>query len=616
MARIPNQVIDDLRSKVKIEDVVSQYVDLKKQGQGYTCSCPFHEDKNPSFSIHTEKQIYKCFSCGRAGNVFGFIQEIEQVGFIEAVRKVAEMTGNPLDPAYFESDERERPEDLKTKQVFQLHQKIQDFYQYYLRSTQNGQEALQYLLNRGMTEESLDKFALGLAPANSELVLAYLQQDNFSMDVLIDSGIFYWNEEQGKLIDRFRDRIIFPLRDSKGRTVAFSGRLYQANDSRKGKYVNSSESSIFSKSKLLYNLDQARVAIRRQQQVLICEGYMDVISLVQAGFEQVVASMGTSLTQDQLSHLCRLAEEIIFVFDGDEAGSHASERALELSHAFPNHQFKIIQIPMNMDPDDWIRQKGSQSFQQLINTAQSTVSFQKERLKQSYNLQDQQGIATYIDEVLKLIRQLPSPIEQQLYLSDLAQEFQLSVDLLEEQLMRLPKAEGHRTEKVHQVRDSKDLSLKDPTVAQGDYLAAVQSHRAYQAEKLLLACLIFYPQAWEDFEKLESVPSLYHGFSQEALLQVIDYYYQGHQLPLTGVNDLVRDANAQQLLASIIWDFEPLGYHSQIMIDALKSIEIAFKELQIKELEGLLRESMLNQDQEKMQKLIRQIMLLHRELKS
>lgn len=621
MSRIPNEVIDEIRSKVNIVDVIGQYVELTKRGQSYQASCPFHEDLNPSFSIHPGKQIFKCFSCDRGGNVFGFIQEIENVSFVEAVKKVADIAHVAIDESYTRPANQPQVSPLQEK-IYKIHEKAREFYHYYLMSTQNGQEAYQYLINRQLTKETLALFSLGLAPENSELLLAYLGED-FQTEELIASGIFYMHEKSQQLIDRFNGRIIFPLRDRSGRTVAFSARQFVSTDNRQGKYVNSPETEIFRKSNLLYNIDLARSPIQKTRQVLVCEGFMDVIALSQAGFPYSVATMGTSMTQEQLSFLSKLAHEIIFVFDGDEAGQKATARAMEMVQEFKNIQGKSVVIPQGKDPDEWLQQKGTDGFQHLINTAQTAFVFQRNYLRKKYNFQSKQEVAAYIEAVVNLIAKINSTIEQQLYISELAQEFNLQEAVIQEQLARMQGGFNRQVQKSRSSSSNRQgpsvfSENQQPPSTTGEnrlQILEVRSQKAFNSEKLFLAQLIYYPAAWSFIDQQTELPILYHPFAQEALVELVSYYYAGNQLPLRGITDKIQDTQLKYFLDQIMWEFVDLGFSEQIMLDCLKVVNDAFIELEIKELTHKCQTLIAHREQEEADRLIHKILSLQRQLK-
>lgn len=614
MVKIPNEVIDRVRQAVRIEEVVGHYVELKKRGQNYVASCPFHEDRNPSFSIHTQKQIYKCFSCGRGGNVFGFLQEIESISFVQAVKRAAELAHLELDKQFFQDDPGLQIDPQK-QSLYRIHEKVQEFYAYYLIHTQNGQAALDYLHDRKLTDDTIRTFGLGLAPENSELVLAYLEQEAFSQKSLLDSGIFYL-DQQNRLQDRFNGRIVFPLRNRSGKPIAFSGRRYRPTDDRGGKYINSPETDLFQKSKLIYNLDLAQSEIRKQNQILICEGYLDVISLYQAGFQQAVASMGTSLTRDHLAYLTKLANELIFVFDGDQAGQNATIKAFQLTTEFKETRFKAIKIPQERDPDEFIKLKGAPAFGQLIHQAFSYYEFYKDFRKTDFNLKDAQGLSQYIESLLKILSTVQSPIERQLYVGQLAQEYDLDSDLLEEQLARIQPAQSPASSFKQSSKTRRDTQATTASSSSGIASSLpIKSQAAFQAEKVWLGQLIFHEDSWNYVNQQKQMPLMYHSFAQKAFNYLCDYYYEGHPFPLTGIVDQMEDPQVNQLLTSILWDHTPLDYQVQTMPDCLARIYQAFKHQEIEELKVKLSQYIKEQDQELAKETILKIMTIERQLK-
>lgn len=579
MSFIPEEVIQDIRQKTDIVAVINDYVKLTKSGTNYTASCPFHEDRNPSFSVHPGKQIYKCFSCGRGGNVFSFLQEIEGISFVEAVRKAAESSNIALDERFFHqrNDAKHQQEHL----LIALHQRVMEFYHYYLMNTVNGEEAHAYLTNRGMVAETMQTYQLGLAPEQSDIIVEYLSEEGFTSEQMVQSGIFY-RHDNGDLIDRFRARIIFPLRNEKGQVVAFSGRIFKeiSSERKQAKYLNSPETDIFHKARLVFNLDLARPKIRQLDQVIICEGFMDVIALHQAGFEHVVAAMGTSLTEWHLNQLAKLAQEFVFIFDGDEAGQKATLRAFELAQTIPNLHLKSVTIPNKLDPDDWIRQKGRDSFQQLINQATSSYDFYQKVLQQQYNLNDQQQLAEYVDVMLQHIATaIKSPIERELRVNELSQRYQLSEALLLEQL-------AHKLQKKPQQPHSRPPTEVIPEVEhESDINIAVLSKRALQSEKQLLTLLLYYEEAWQFLSHLSTPLMMFHPIAQQAFFELQTYYYdKGVQLPLTHIVNYIENPQINHFFTTLIWENDPLGYSDEMMLDCMHAIEQEFIQLQINEL--------------------------------
>ncbi|MDO4432146.1 MAG: DNA primase [Aerococcaceae bacterium] len=609
MSYIPEEVVQDIRQKTDIVSVINDYVKLTKKGQNYTASCPFHEDRNPSFSVHAGKQIYKCFSCGRGGNVFSFLQEIEDISFLEAVKKAAELANLPLDSRFFQQVTESNRQDNR---LIELHQKVNEFYHYYLMNTTAGEAGYQYLLERGLSPETLETYAVGLSPEDSTILLQYLTDANYSHDLLIKSGIFF-QTEQGELLDRFRGRIVFPLRNAKGQIVAFSGRIYtnaSSSDKKIAKYLNSPETDIFHKGQLIFNLDLARQKIRQLDQVLICEGFMDVIALHQAGFEHAVATMGTNLTPQHLNQLAKLTQEFVFIFDGDEAGQNATQRALELAKPIQGQRLKVVTIPQKLDPDEWIRQKGRDAFQQLINQALSSYDFYQQQLKGQFNLSDSQQLAQYINQLLQQIATFQSPIERALRLNELAQTYHLDVAILEEQLARqLPTI--HKTSKEQIAASS---TATDYLQAQSDI---IQSKLAFQSEKQLLSALMYYKEAWDFVEQLSEPIILFHSTAQELYFALQKAYYdEGRPLPLTNIVNYIEDPQLHHFVTSLIWDSEQFGYSEAIMRDCLHAIQQAFIELQIEELRQKVALYEKEQRYYDVNELLMTIIQLNRQLKS
>lgn len=629
MAYIPQEVINEIRTSIDIVDVVGQYIQLSKRGNNYMASCPFHEDRNPSFSVSQSKQIYKCFSCGRGGNVFGFLQEIEGITFPEAVKKASEYTSIEIDQSYFSSGGNDERVD-KQKYLYNIHEEAMSFYHYYLMSTTNGDEALAYLHSRDLSNEILERYQVGFVPEQSQLLSSYLEKEGFTINQMVESGIFYLNDNQ-ELIDRFRGRIVFPLRNTQGKVVGFSGRVF--NDkigNQNAKYLNSPDTSIFDKSQLLFNFDQARLSIRQLNQVLVCEGYMDAMALDQAGYKHIVATMGTSLTRQHLVQLSKVAKEIVFVFDGDQAGQKATARAFELSQEFQRNYFKTIYIPNNWDPDEWIKNKGASSFQQLINQAESRFEFNRHYLKNKYDLNDDQGLAEYIDAIIQLIAQIDSPIEQQLRIQDLVAEYNLSNELIEEQVARIRHSIQEQTFDTDYLADSyqedemipdSDWSIvnyaqENESIIETPQALTIKSKRAFQSEKQLLFQLIYHEAAWEFIEKLDKPLLLFHEHAQKAYFALQTYYYDdGNPFPLTGIVDQISDVQVNHFMTSVIWEYEVSEYHDEIMLDCIKAIDEEFIQLEIDELRNKMTESQKNQDYQELNELITKIMRLTRKIK-
>ncbi len=431
---IPEETLNQIQSQVNIVDIVSQYVSLKKRGKNYFGHCPFHDERTPSFSVTEEKQIYHCFSCGRGGTVFSFISEIEGLSFVESVAKVAELAQIPFENKYSSS----RPAVQDTYQPLIIaHEKAAEFYQHVLLQTRGGEKALEYLQNRGYTLETIQTFNMGLALKDRTYVTNLMQQIPLTPQQMEESGLFISRNDD--FIDRFYHRIMIPLRNEQGKVIAFSGRILpqddQMVDEQEAKYLNSSETPIFNKRKFLFNYDLAKSAIRKTGQVVLYEGYMDVIASWQAGAKNGVASMGTSLTKEQIQILSKVANEIIIAYDSDRAGLDATNRAIELLQENSSLTISILSLDAGKDPDEFIQQRGAEAYlEQLAHHTESVFQFKKRYFSKQYRLEIEREKIQFLEQMTMELAKISKSIEREFAIKSLSDEFGISVDLLSSQV--------------------------------------------------------------------------------------------------------------------------------------------------------------------------------------
>ncbi|MDR0297530.1 MAG: DNA primase [Streptococcaceae bacterium] len=361
---VTKEEIAEIKSRVSILDVVGQVVQLKKQGRNYLGLCPFHGEKTPSFSVNAEKGFYHCFGCGKSGDVFQFIQDSQTVDFQAALAQVAEMAG--ISVSFDKMGETQ--EDDPNRALFDINNQAARMYHMILTSTQAGVAAHAYLSARGIDEDTIKRYEIGLAPDNDDFLYQNLSV-TFDESVLADSGLF--NFSRSKVFDTFQNRLMFPIRNQYGQTVGFSGRIWQEGDTRQGKYVNTSATKIFDKSFELWNFDKARASIAKMHEVVLMEGFMDVIAAHRAGVDNAVASMGTALTEKHVKRLSRLAQKFVLVYDGDAAGQAAIYKALAL---LENREVAIVKIPDGKDPDDYQRTQGIDALRALLGTTRISRS--------------------------------------------------------------------------------------------------------------------------------------------------------------------------------------------------------------------------------------------------
>ncbi|WLV23585.1 DNA primase [Aciduricibacillus chroicocephali] len=430
MSHIPEEILEQVRSANDIVDIVGEHVHLKKQGRNYFGLCPFHQENSPSFSVSPEKQIFHCFGCGKGGNAATFLMELEGLGFIEAIEALAEKAGIALPEQASGNGPVLSDEDAN---MLSASSWVAKLYHHLLRHGKDGKEAHQYLLNRGLTEETIDKFQLGFAPLADDFTVSFLEKKGFHRQTLVKSGLITVSDD-GKARDRFRGRVIFPIRNHLGKIVAFGGRTISGQDA---KYLNSPESGLFQKSRLLFNFDLAKPHIRKTNEAVLCEGYMDAISCFEAGVGNAVATLGTALTEFQSKLLRRYADAVVICYDGDSAGQAATEKAGQLLEK-AGCIVKTANLDEDMDPDSYIREHGAEAFRRkVIEAADSFAAFRLRHLKKGFNLHLESDRLQYVEAALKQIAGIERPVEREHYLKGISEEFDVSFETLNEELSSL-----------------------------------------------------------------------------------------------------------------------------------------------------------------------------------
>jgi DNA primase len=442
--RIAEEKVSQIRQSVDIVELISDYVQLKKQGRNYFGLCPFHGESTPSFSVSSDKQIFHCFGCGAGGNVFSFLMELEGISFQEAAIKLADKANIDLQISSVANGNKisVSPE---LQAMLDAHELLLKFYHHLLVNTKDGQHALEYLLQRGFTRESIDKFQIGYSLNSWDFVYKFLTKRGFSPEEMEKAGLIIQRERDGTFFDRFRDRIMFPILDRNGKTIAFSGRALGADEP---KYLNSPETAIFNKSKILYNFHQAKPSIRKLQHVVLFEGFADVIAAERAGIENGVATMGTSLTQEHISLIRRQNIQFVTIcYDSDKPGIEAAFRAGTLLND-ADCPIKVAMMPDGLDPDEYIKKFGSEKFQkEVIGASLTWMSFKFLYFRRGKNLQNEGDRLAYIEEILKEISTLTKAVEKDHYLRQLASEFSLSLDALKQQQKQIFFTEKRKSNK-------------------------------------------------------------------------------------------------------------------------------------------------------------------------
>ncbi|NOR51213.1 MAG: DNA primase [Gammaproteobacteria bacterium] len=420
--RIPQSFIDDLINRSDIVEVIDTRVPLKKAGREYHACCPFHNEKTPSFTVSPTKQFYHCFGCGAHGTVISFLMEYENLDFIEALKELASNVGMQLPKSEGFSNVTPPVDKSVTQSLYDVMARADQFFQQQLRQHPQAPQAVEYLKQRGLSGEIARDYGIGYSPPGWDNLIKALAPTPPKQ--LLDAGLVIEKEDNGTFYDRFRERIMFPIRDQRGRVIAFGGRILGDG---KPKYLNSPETDLFHKGKELYGLFEARQNLKQIEQIIVVEGYMDVVALAQFGVRNVVATLGTAVTEDHLNQLFRTCSEVIFCFDGDSAGRKAAWRGLEngLPLMQKGRQIRFLFLPDGEDPDTYIRKLGVEAFQQQVDEAQLLSDFLIDQLSNNADLRQVDGQSRFIEKLKPLIQELPAGTYQELLLDRIANKLHL-----------------------------------------------------------------------------------------------------------------------------------------------------------------------------------------------
>lgn len=489
-----DELIEEVRMKNDIVDVISGYVRIQKKGNSYFGLCPFHNEKSPSFSVSGSKQMFYCFGCGAGGNVITFLMKYENATFQEAVRMLAERAGVSLPEV--EQSEEARKRDSKRSVLLEINKEAAKYYYYLLRSPK-GRRGYQYLTDRKLTEETIGRFGLGYADGSGSDLTAYLRSKGFQDAAIRESGLTGFDEKRG-LHDSFFNRVMYPIQDSNHRVIGFGGRVM---GDAKPKYLNSPETLIFDKSRNLYGLNYARTS--RKGYMILCEGYMDVIAMHQAGFTQAVASLGTAFTAGQAGLLKRYAPEVLLAYDSDGAGVRAALRAIGILKE-AGLRGRVISMKPYKDPDEFIKNLGTEAFQERIDQAENSFFFELRILEEGYHMEDPESKTEFHRELAKKLCTFEEEVERENYIQAVAQKYHLGC----EQLRRLVSSYAARTGLVQPVQRPK------PTVQKKDRPEENQK----KSQRLLLTWLTEAPELYQKIKPYISADD----FTEELYRQVAE----------------------------------------------------------------------------------------------
>ncbi|WP_078391377.1 DNA primase [Shouchella patagoniensis] len=493
--KIPDDKLIEVREASDIVEVIGEYVQLKKQGRQYGGLCPFHDEKTPSFSVSEDKQVYHCFGCGAGGNVFTFLQELEGWTFSKTVYHLAERAKIHLETQ--QVDASRSTEDNHVREMKEGHELAASTYHSILLLTEEGAPGRVYAEERNFTQEQLDYFRIGYALNEWETLAHVLKNKGFDLSVMEAGGLVAKRKSEG-YYDLFRSRLIVPITDSQGSVVAFGGR--QIGEGQP-KYLNSPETPIFQKAKTLFHMYEARPSIRKQNKVYLFEGAFDVMAAWQTGITNSVATLGTALSVDHAKLLRRNAEEAILCFDGDNAGREAIKKAIPVLQE-AGCQVQVCVLPDGYDPDDYIKEFGEEAFRQLLNNELlSVIAFRMYDAKQGKNMQNEGERLRYIEEMIQFLAGVDQSVERDYYLRRLSEEFQLPMDVLQQELERKNQQEKQKHVDVNPKRDSSTSTPRQPSQR---FNQARPAPAHIKAERILLAYMLQDEEmVWRISEKLE-----------------------------------------------------------------------------------------------------------------
>lgn len=554
--RYSDDIIEEVRMKNDIVDVVSQYVKLTRKGSSYFGLCPFHNEKSPSFSVSPSKQMYYCFGCGAGGNVYTFIMEYENYSFGEALKHLADRAGVELPKIEYSREAREKAR--RREQLLEINKQAAQYFYYQLRR-ESGAQAYQYLTGRGLSNETIRKFGLGYSDKYSDDLYKFLKSKNYSDELLRESGLFNVDERHG-MYDKFWNRVIFPIMDVNNRVIGFGGRVMGDG---KPKYLNSPETRIFDKSRNLYGLNVARTT--RKNYIILCEGYMDVIAMHQAGFTNAVASLGTALTSGHASLLKRYTQEVLLLYDSDGAGIKAALRAIPiLREAGVNS--RVVSLKPYKDPDEFLKNLGGEAFEERLGQAMDSFMFRIKIGETEFPMEEPQGQNRFFERCAGMLLELNDELERNLYIEAIVKEYKGRYGISSEDLRKRVNALAMKGTKAEQRISPKATGIEKKK----------KESAAEKAQKLMLTWLVTYPGIFETVEKYLKPEDFVVPLYRQVAQMLYEQRAAGEVNPAKLLNAF-QDNEEQREVASL--------FHASIHLETEQEQNRAFQDtlLRIKE---------------------------------
>jgi len=546
--RFSSDLLEEIRNRCDIVDIISEYVHLKPAGKGFKGLCPFHEEKTPSFMVSPEKQLFHCFGCGEGGNVFNFFMKYEKLSFFEAVKMLAQKSGVPL-PV---DEEKENILHKKKERLYKLNNLVANYYRECLFRSNQGKKIINYLKKRGINDTSVEKYKLGYAPPNWEALTNFLKKKGYSYEELIKAGLIKKSKTEGKYIDYFRDRIIFPIFNLSGRVIGFGGRVL---DDSLPKYINSPETLVYNKGSNLYSLNFAREDIRKKNYIIIVEGYTDVLITQQYEFNNVAASLGTALTTKQIDLIKRVTDTILIAYDADSAGNMATLRSLDLL-VKAGLEVKVIDLSSGYDPADFLIKKGRETFQNLIDGSLSLIDYKLKLLYSKYSIKTIEGKVKVVKEILPTLSVIGNEVELRAQTKKISEELKLSEEAILIELKRYK-------------RGSRDSSQ--------NFIKLNSEPGNIKAEKILIGCILENEKIAQGILtklKAEDFSVLLH---RQIVTAIEKNFKDDKVVNSQKVMDYLNDDEAAKLISNILME-ETITFDEKIIsgyVDTINNFKLA-----------------------------------------
>jgi len=583
---IPQNVLDDILDKSDIVELIASYIPLKKSGRNFKANCPFHHEKTPSFTVSPDKQIYHCFGCGAGGNAFNFLMKYERVEFIDAVKVLAHKT-NVMLPSV---EERLPEESSFIKDLYKINELAASYYTSNLLNQDTGKPAHTYLARRNVSKESIVKFRLGYSINAWDGLLKYARQRGVSPDILNKAGLALPSSKDNSFYDRFRHRLIFPIFDSKDKIIAFGARVL---DDSLPKYVNSPETPIYTKGRHLYGLNLAKSAIAQADYVIIVEGYMDMISAYQGGVENIVASCGTALTTEQIRLLKRFTNEVVMVYDADQAGQMASLRNLDILIT-EGLSVRLVSLPTGEDPDSYVNKFGGSGFRKLVENAKDLFSYKLDLLLQKYKKNTPEGKTKIVSEMLPTLSRIPNAVLKSSYLKKLAQDLDIDEEALKIELQK--------------VRGAYSYSYEPDTKQKLDSSGVMKV-----AERILVTLMLEDSKLVGNVMKELDYEAFQDGTIRKIVKVLYDFYREGKDITPNKIISYLDDESSPELISELISDTHIYNDKEKNLRDCIKWIKHSSLKDRLKILQTEIRAAEVNNDHARLKELLNQYSTLIKE---